>query len=232
MRDIGKNIKKIRSAKGMSQEELAKALYVTRQTVSNYENSRSKPDIDMLMKIAEILGTDVTMLIYGPKDAMDHKTEYRRLAIAVLITALFAILWAYCNQLDWIGLQIPIMLKYLINLIVPPITMLTGGWSLLQLLEIKMQIRRLSEQSRKRGRLILFLLLGCFIVIPLPQTIWMIVVVVRSFLYSSVQMTFPYIPVYTPISMGMFKIIFQMPFVFAILGGAFWLVEIPFRRND
>ena len=44
MRDIGKNIKKNRSAKGMRQEELAKALYVTRQTVSNYENSRSKPD--------------------------------------------------------------------------------------------------------------------------------------------------------------------------------------------
>lgn len=39
MRDIGKNIKTLRTAKGMTQEELAAALFVTRQTVSNYETA-------------------------------------------------------------------------------------------------------------------------------------------------------------------------------------------------
>ena len=38
MRDIGKNIKNIRQTKGMTQDTMAEALFVTRQTVSNYEN--------------------------------------------------------------------------------------------------------------------------------------------------------------------------------------------------
>lgn len=49
MRDIGKNIKALRKKKGMTQEALAEALFVTRQTVSNYETGRSRPDLDMLV---------------------------------------------------------------------------------------------------------------------------------------------------------------------------------------
>ena len=55
MRDIGKNLKQLRESKGLKQEQLAELLFVTRQTVSNYENGRSRPDIETLMKIAEIL---------------------------------------------------------------------------------------------------------------------------------------------------------------------------------
>ena len=42
MRDIGKNIRKLRTDIGMTQEELAEALFVTRQTVSNYETGISQ----------------------------------------------------------------------------------------------------------------------------------------------------------------------------------------------
>ena len=52
MRDIGKNLKQLREQKGLKQEQLAELLFVTRQTVSNYENGRSRPDIETLMKIA------------------------------------------------------------------------------------------------------------------------------------------------------------------------------------
>ena len=41
MRDIGKNIKGLRERRGMTQEALAEALFVTRQTVSNYETGVS-----------------------------------------------------------------------------------------------------------------------------------------------------------------------------------------------
>jgi len=37
MRDIGKNIKLLREERNMTQDELAERLFVTRQTVSNYE---------------------------------------------------------------------------------------------------------------------------------------------------------------------------------------------------
>lgn len=41
MRDISKNIREVRLRRGMSQEQLAQALHVTRQTVSNYETGGS-----------------------------------------------------------------------------------------------------------------------------------------------------------------------------------------------
>ena len=45
MRDIGKNIRELRLRAGFSQDELAERLFVTRQTVSNYEIGRSRPDV-------------------------------------------------------------------------------------------------------------------------------------------------------------------------------------------
>ena len=42
MRDIGKNIKHLRIAQEMTQDQLAERLFVTRQTVSNYENGKSE----------------------------------------------------------------------------------------------------------------------------------------------------------------------------------------------
>ena len=42
MRDIGKNIRDLRKRQNMTQDELAARLFVTRQTVSNYENGVSQ----------------------------------------------------------------------------------------------------------------------------------------------------------------------------------------------
>ena len=58
MRDIGKNIKAFREWKCLTQDQLAEKLFVTRQTVSNYETGRSRPDIEMLTKIADVLDVD------------------------------------------------------------------------------------------------------------------------------------------------------------------------------
>ena len=66
MRDIGKNIRQLRTRKNMTQDELAQKLFVTRQTVSNYENGKSRPDVEMLDRIAQMLETDIVTLIYGP----------------------------------------------------------------------------------------------------------------------------------------------------------------------
>lgn len=49
------NLKSLRKAKGLSQEELAIKLSVVRQTVSKWENGISVPDAEMLIKISEAL---------------------------------------------------------------------------------------------------------------------------------------------------------------------------------
>ena len=58
MRDIGKNIRQLRIQKNMTQDDLAEKLFVTRQTISNYETGRSRPDVEMLAKIATPSFTD------------------------------------------------------------------------------------------------------------------------------------------------------------------------------
>lgn len=62
---VGKHIRKYRAAKKITQEQLAEHLNVTRQAVSNWENEKTQPDIDMLQKIAQILEVSVEELIYG-----------------------------------------------------------------------------------------------------------------------------------------------------------------------
>ena len=48
MRDIGKNIRSLRQKRNISQDQLAQTLHVTRQTTSNSESGRSRPDVEML----------------------------------------------------------------------------------------------------------------------------------------------------------------------------------------
>ena len=60
---FSENLKTIRKAKGLSQEELAIRLNVVRQTISKWEKGLSVPDADMLITIAEILETSVSELL-------------------------------------------------------------------------------------------------------------------------------------------------------------------------
>ena len=60
---LNENIKNLRKAKGISQEELAVRLNVVRQTVSKWERGMSVPDSGMLISLAEELDTSVRRLI-------------------------------------------------------------------------------------------------------------------------------------------------------------------------
>ena len=62
---VGKNIKKAREKKELSQEQLAERLSVTRQAVSNWERGKTEPDIEMLQRLSEVLEVSVEELIYG-----------------------------------------------------------------------------------------------------------------------------------------------------------------------
>ena len=53
------NLQYLRGSRNMTQEQLASALYVSRQTVSSWENDRSEPSYEMLMRIMELLDVNV-----------------------------------------------------------------------------------------------------------------------------------------------------------------------------
>lgn len=69
---IGERIAELREKENMSQGQLAEALEVTRQAVSKWENDLSCPDTLNLIRLAEVLDSDVEYLATG------RKTVYRR----------------------------------------------------------------------------------------------------------------------------------------------------------
>ena len=51
--ELGKNIIKIRKQNNLTQDDFAEKYFVTRQTVSNWENSKSYPDLETIIKISD-----------------------------------------------------------------------------------------------------------------------------------------------------------------------------------
>ncbi len=64
---VGKNIKRYREEKKITQDELAEKLCVTRQAISNWEREKTEPDIEALNKLACALEVSVEEIIYGEK---------------------------------------------------------------------------------------------------------------------------------------------------------------------
>jgi DNA-binding XRE family transcriptional regulator len=67
MNQVGKNIKRLRIEKGVTQDDMAVHLSVTRQAVSNWERGIAEPDIDTLEKICAYFNVPMEELIYGAK---------------------------------------------------------------------------------------------------------------------------------------------------------------------
>lgn len=68
---LSENLKTLRKAKGLSQEELAIRLCVVRQTVSKWEKGLSVPDAELLVKLAETFEVPVSQLLGMPIDPGD-----------------------------------------------------------------------------------------------------------------------------------------------------------------
>lgn len=72
---FGETLKAMRKAKGYTQEELAIKLNVVRQTVSKWEKGLSVPDADLLLKLADVLDTTVSVLLGGTVSEGEEGTE-------------------------------------------------------------------------------------------------------------------------------------------------------------
>ena len=68
--ELSKRIKELRTEKGWSQEALAERIYVSRQTISNWETEKSYPDVQSLLILSNIFGVSLDDLIKGDVDTM------------------------------------------------------------------------------------------------------------------------------------------------------------------
>ena len=61
--ELSKQIKKYRTEANLSQEELADKIYVSRQTISNWENEKNYPDIKSLVLMSEVFQVSLDNLV-------------------------------------------------------------------------------------------------------------------------------------------------------------------------
>jgi transcriptional regulator with XRE-family HTH domain len=71
--EIGKQIKKYRNEIGISQDELAEKIFVSRQTISSWENSKSYPDLRSLLLLGSLFDVSLDNLIKGDLEKMKEK---------------------------------------------------------------------------------------------------------------------------------------------------------------
>ncbi len=91
--EISAQIKKYRNAKGWSQEELAEKIYVTRQTISNWENGKSYPDIHSLLLLGSLFNVSLDQLIKGDIEIMKKEINKEDVARFNKVSKQFAVLF-------------------------------------------------------------------------------------------------------------------------------------------
>lgn len=73
--EVGQRIRDYRKELNLSQEDLAEVIYVSRQTISNWENNKSYPDIHSLLRLSEIFQTSLDELIKGDIEIMKEEIK-------------------------------------------------------------------------------------------------------------------------------------------------------------
>ena len=98
--ELGKQIKMYRLENKLSQEELANRIYVSRQTISNWENDKSYPDINSLVLLSEVFKISLDKLIKGDieimkdviqKEEVEKMNHYGRIYTIMLIVTVVSV---------------------------------------------------------------------------------------------------------------------------------------------
>ena len=100
MNAVGRNLKKFRCNKRLTQDELAERISVSRKTVSSWETGRTEPDIASLQLLADVLGVTIEELIYGKRADVYQKFQQRNaIRTSMLAVILFALVGfaLYCS---------------------------------------------------------------------------------------------------------------------------------------
>lgn len=121
--EIGNQIKKYRTEMKLSQDDLAEKIYVTRQTISNWENHRNYPDIRSLVLLGQVFGISLDILIKGDLEQMNEeiKTEdiqkwkrdsriYAIMLVGMMVLPMplvrYLRIWGILVWLVWAGISI------------------------------------------------------------------------------------------------------------------------------
>lgn len=132
--NVGRNIRTLRTRAGITQDQLAETLFVSRQTISNYETGRSQPDVDTLVRLAGALGTDAGALIYGPAVPADTRRQRWLCVPGAVCLAVWAVLAlpVLDAAMEWRRMTYIGGFVFPLVLLAQPLFFVTLGWLVLQ----------------------------------------------------------------------------------------------------
>lgn len=90
--ELGTQIKKYRNAHSLSQDELAEKIFVSRQSISNWENGKTYPDIKSLLLLSEVFSVSLDQLVKGDIDIMKKEINVQEMAKFQKDNTVFAVL--------------------------------------------------------------------------------------------------------------------------------------------
>ncbi len=103
--EIGDKLKEARSQSQMTQEDVAYKIHVSRQTISNWENNRSYPDIMSIIMLSDLYQISLDHLLKGDKKMIAHLDEStnvvnsnKKLIIASFFNIFMFILMIFFNE--------------------------------------------------------------------------------------------------------------------------------------
>lgn len=108
---FGEKLKNLRGQNGITQDELAEKLYVTRTAVSKWENDRGLPTIDTLKQIAELFGVTLDELVSdddvrSARLADERAAKRFRIPALVCLAAAFALAFLTAYVSKWCSLPL------------------------------------------------------------------------------------------------------------------------------
>ncbi len=116
--ELSKQIKKYRLEANLSQDELAEKIFVSRQTISNWENDKSYPDVKSLLLVSEVFQISLDNLIKGDVARMrkeideQERLRFRKDSIVSTILLLVVIFSTVplAMLFGWYGIAISVFL--------------------------------------------------------------------------------------------------------------------------
>lgn len=104
--EVGSKLKKARIDSKLTQEKVAEEIQVSRQTISNWENEKSYPDIISVIKLSDLYNTSLDELLKGDSNMIKHLEEStnivssnKKLLMAIGVNVLLMILFILFNSI-------------------------------------------------------------------------------------------------------------------------------------
>ena len=237
---VSQNIEAIRLQRNLSQKDMADKLNVTEQTVSDWESGESEPDIETLVKIADLLNTEISTLIHGLPDPELQKKEKLHLVYAIgfllILSIAFYFLRPIANKLR---------IEYIINepttliqLCLLPLISLVFGWATMQALGIMDVARPSNTKFAKAIHVITLIVVLLYTALMLPFLIENTRYMIKALQYFQNPalhpngISFVYnIPLFLQkIELQLMSVTYSKPIIFIIPSVIFWLTK-PIKKS-